>query len=173
MSEVIHLGERHLPAILDIYNDAIVNTTALYDYQPRTLDMMKDWLAKKRVGNYPILGIETADGVLTGFASYGPFRPHAAYQYSIEHSVYVQRDHRGRGLGKVLMRALIAAAEAQDYHTMIGVIDASNAASIEFHRQLGFTEGGTLRHVGYKFGLWLDIVFYQLLLSTPERPVEK
>src|SRR5579862_1757697 len=117
---------RHGPAILAIFNEAIVNSTALYDYKPRTMEMMAGWFETKRKGKYPVIGVESDSGELMGFASYGTFRAWPAYKYSVEHSVYVDARFRRRGLGKLLMKELIAAAQGQNYHTLVGVIDASN-----------------------------------------------
>jgi phosphinothricin acetyltransferase len=169
--KIINCNERHLEAIRAIFNEAIANTTALYDYEPRPAERMQSWFETKRQGNFPILGAEDADGTLMGFATYGTFRPFPGYKYSVEHSVYVDTRFRGRGLGRILLTNLIEAARQQDYHNMIGVIDADNQASIALHRRLGFTECARIRHAGYKFGRWLDVVFYQLLLPTPANPV--
>lgn len=165
--------DQHGDAVLAIFNDAILNTTALYEYQPRTLAFVDEWFQAKHDGGFPVLGlIDDVSGRLMGFASYGPFRPHAAYRYSVEHSVYVDREFRRRGIARYLMQALVERAEAQQYHTLIGGIDASNAASIALHERLGFTHAGTVRQAGYKFGRWLDLAFYQRMLCTPETPVE-
>ncbi|QSI78521.1 GNAT family N-acetyltransferase [Niveibacterium microcysteis] len=164
--------ERHADAILAIFNEAIVNSTALYDYTPRPPESMVTWFETKRKGGFPVLGIEDADGRLLAFGSYGTFRAWPAYKYSVEHSVYVHKDHRGKGLGPELMQALIAAARRNGVHAMIGGIDASNAGSIALHQRLGFKHVGTLPEVGFKFGRWLDLAFYQLLLDTPAQPVD-
>lgn len=164
--------EQHAPQILAIFNEAILTSTALFDYKPRAPESMGPWFKAKESGKYPVVGIEGADGQLLGFASYGAFRAWPAYQYTVEHSVYVHKDHRGKGLGRVLMRELIAAAQAQDYHVMVGGIEASNQGSIALHESLGFTHAGTMRQVGYKFGHWLDLSFYQLTLQTPASPRE-
>ncbi|WP_206018995.1 GNAT family N-acetyltransferase [Salinicola acroporae] len=161
----------HGDAVLTIFNDAILNTTALYEYRPRTRAVVEQWFQTKREGDFPILGMLDGDsGRLMGFASYGPFRPHAAYRYSVEHSVYVDGDFRQRGVARHLMTALIARAEAQQYHTLIGGIDAANAPSIVLHERLGFEHAGTVRQAAFKFGRWLDLAFYQRILATPERP---
>lgn len=162
----------HAAAILDILNDAIVTSTALYDYKPRTLDNMTSWFNAKEAGRFPVIGAVNEAGTLMGFASYGTFRAWPAYKYSVEHSVYVHRDHRGKGLAMSLMRELIAVAESQDYHVMIGGIDVTNAASIALHEKLGFTHAGTIREAGFKFGRWLDLAFYQKILRTPAMPVD-
>lgn len=164
--------ERHAAAILDILNDAIVYSTALYDYQPRQMQNMVTWFEAKRAGNFPVIGIEDAQGTLLAFGSYGTFRAFPAYKYTVEHSVYVHKDHRGHGLGSQVMQSLIAAAQDQQLHAMVGAIDASNAGSRALHEGLGFQHVGTLPQVGFKFGRWLDLAFYQLLLDTPADPVD-
>jgi phosphinothricin acetyltransferase len=164
--------DRHAGAILDIFNEAIVNSTALYDYQPRTLASMQAWFAAKVQGNFPVLGLEDEHGSLLAFGSFGTFRAWPAYKYSVEHSVYVHHSQRGRGLGRTVMQALIAAARERNLHAMLGGIDASNVGSIALHERLGFRHVGTLPQVGFKFGRWLDLAFYQLLLDTPAQPVD-
>jgi L-amino acid N-acyltransferase YncA len=164
--------ERHAPAVLDILNDAIVNSTALYDYQPRQLESMTAWFKAKETGRFPVIGAEDEAGRLLGFATYGTFRNWPAYKYTVEHSVYVNKGHLGQGVGSALMQRLITLAEKQDYHVMIGGIDQSNNASVGLHKKLGFEHAGTIRHAGYKFGRWLDLAFYQLILNTPEQPAD-
>ena len=164
--------ERHADAILEIFNEAIETSTALYDYKPRAAASMVAWFDAKRAGNFPVIGVEDDSGALIGFGSYGTFRGWPAYKYTVEHSVYVHRDHRGQGLGRILLRELIAAARARDVHALMGGIDAANAASIALHERLGFMHVGTLPQVGFKFGRWLDLSFHQLLLETPEHPVD-
>jgi phosphinothricin acetyltransferase len=164
--------ELHAQQVLDILNEAIVTSTALYDYKPRTLESMAGWFRVKENGRFPVIGAENEDGELMGFASYGTFRAWPAYKYSVEHSVYVHKDHRGKGLGLALMRRLIDAARQQQLHCMVGVIDMENTASISLHETLGFAHAGTVRQAGFKFGRWLDVGFYQLLLETPSNPVD-
>lgn len=164
--------ERHAPAILAIFNEAIVNSTALYDYQPRPLESMKAWFDAKQQGNFPVIGLEDSQGQLLAFGSYGTFRAWPAYKYTAEHSVYVHHDHRGRGLGLEVMRALIESARQRDLHALVGGIDATNTASIALHQRLGFRHVGTLPQVGFKLGRWLDLALYQLLLETPREPVD-
>lgn len=166
---VCNLAE-HGAAILEILNDAIVSSTALYDYRPRPLASMDAWFEAKRAGNFPVWGATDEAGKLLGFASYGTFRAWPAYKYSVEHSVYVARDARGGGVGATLMRRLIESAIEQQKHVLIGGIDADNAASIAFHERLGFVHAGTVKQAGFKFGRWLDLAFYQLILPTPSAP---
>lgn len=164
--------DRHAQAILDILNDAIVTSTALYDYQPRPLSAMTGWFAAKAQGGFPVIGIEDDAGTLLAFGSFGTFRAFPAYKYTVEHSVYVHKDQRGRGLGAQVMQALIAAARERQLHALVGAIDASNAGSIALHQRLGFRHVGTLPQVGFKFGRWLDLAFWQLTLDTPDKPVD-
>ncbi|MGI4938662.1 MAG: GNAT family N-acetyltransferase, partial [Janthinobacterium lividum] len=157
MVPVVCTHARHASAILAIFNDAIANSTALYDYHARTPENMISWFQAKAERNFPVIGIEDEHGQLLGFASYAGFRPHAAYKYTIEHSVYVQRDQRRKGVALALMTQLIELARQQDYHVMIGAIDADNRASIALHEALGFTYTGTIRQAGFKFGRWVDL----------------
>ena len=162
----------HATPILSIFNEAILNSTALYDYKPRTLEMMQAWFEAKAKGNFPVIGAQGAGGELMGFASYGPFRAWPAYKYSVEHSVYVDQRFRGRGIGRRLLEEVITAAGAQDYHVLIGAIDAANQPSLALHQCLGFTHCGTVRQAGFKFGRWLDLSLYQLILATPLQPID-
>lgn len=164
--------ERHADAILAIFNDAIITSTALYDYKPRSAQSMTPWFDAKRNGGFPVIGVEDAAGTLLAFGSYGTFRAWPAYKYTVEHSVYVHKDHRGCGLGRTVMHALISAARENNVHAMMGGIDATNAGSIALHERLGFRHVGTLPEVGFKFGRWLDLAFYQLLFDTPAQPVD-
>ncbi|MBT1443978.1 GNAT family N-acetyltransferase [Shewanella sp. JM162201] len=156
--------DRDGEAIRAIFNHAIAHTTALYEYQPRDTARIQDWFAQK-AGKYPVLGAFDENGTLMGFASYGPFRGFPANLYSVEHSVYVHPEHRGKGIADSLMRALIKAATEQGLHMMVGAIDADNGASIALHQKLGFEHSGTLKEVGFKFDRWLDLAFYQLKLG--------
>ena len=164
--------EPHAHQMLDILNEAIVNSTALYDYQPRLPESMVAWFKAKEAGRFPVIGAIAEDGQLLGFSTYGAFRVWPAYKYSVEHSVYVHKNHRGEGIGFALMEHLIDAARSQQYHVMVGGIDLANRGSIAFHERLGFSYAGTIRHAGFKFGQWLDLAFYQLILETPDEPVD-
>ncbi len=161
---VIPCTARHLAGMRDILNHAILHTTAIYEDTPRTQQQVAAWFEHKQEAHLPVLGIEAADGSLAGFATYGPFRPHHGFRYAVEHSLYVAAPHRGQGIGHLLLQALIDTARAKKLHTMIGVIDAANDASIRFHRAFGFTPCGTIRQAGFKFDRWLDTEFHQLIL---------
>lgn len=163
---------RHALPILDILNEAIQSSTAVYDYQPRSPESMVGWFAAKRDQGLPVIGVEDSAGVLMGFGTFGVFRNWPAYKYSVEHSIYIHKDNRRKGLGGLLLRELIAQAQARDKHLMIGGIDATNDSSIRLHEREGFTHAGTVRQAGFKFGRWLDLAFYQLLLPTPRSPMD-
>ena len=157
---VLRCREVHLEAIRQIYNDCILTTTALYEYQPRSSEVMEAWWAAKQAAGLPVLGIEAAGGTLAGFATWGPFRHFPAYKYSAEHSVYVAAACRGQGIGRRLL------------HLLVGAIDASNAASIALHRKAGFALSGRLPEAGFKFGRWLDLEFWHRRLAGPAAPVD-
>ena len=169
---VIACDRAHCGAVLAILNEAIENSTALYDYRLRTPAMLDAWYDAKEQARHPIIGVVDAADQLLGFGSYGPFRAWPAYKYSVEHSLYVDRAHRGQGIGRLLLAELIATATRQDYHMLIGGIDAQNTASIALHRRLGFEQCGHIRHAGFKFNRWLDLTLHQLLLKTPAHPVD-
>jgi L-amino acid N-acyltransferase YncA len=171
-TRIISCDRSYSGAILAILNDAIENSTASYDYRARTPAMMDAWFDAKQQAHFPVVGMIDRAGQLLGFGSFGHFRAWPAYKYTIEHSLYVERSHRGQGIGRLLLAELIATATALDYHTMIGGIDAQNAASIALHRRLGFEQCAHIRHAGFKFNRWLDLLFFQLLLKTPAHPVD-
>jgi L-amino acid N-acyltransferase YncA len=162
----------HAGAILEIFNDAIVNSTALYEYTPRLPESMASWFEVKVSSGLPVLGAVDDAGTLLGFASYGTFRDRPAYKYSVEHSLYVHRDQRRRGVGQALLSRLVAVATERQVHLMVGGIDRANAGSIALHEKVGFTHAGTIREAGFKFGRWLDLAFYQLILAAPQAPVD-
>lgn len=155
--------ETDLDGMLEIYNDAVLTTTAVYDYQPRSSARQAAWFQAKREQNLPVLVAEDG-GAVAGFASYGPFRPWPAYLQSVENSLYVAPDRRGQGIGSQLLPALIARASERKLHTMIAGIDAANAASLRLHANFGFARVAQFREVGWKFERWLDLTFLQLML---------
>lgn len=155
--------EADLPAITDIYNEAGVGTTASYDLEPVSVAERREWMRHKSVAGFPVLVAED-EGHVVGFAAYGPFRDKAGYRHTVEHSVYVAQGERAHGVGRLLMRALVDRARGDGLHTMVGVLDADNEASVAFHTRLGFVEVGRMPQVGRKFDRWLDAVFVQLML---------
>lgn len=153
-----------LPVILDILNDAIRTSTAVWSWTPTTLEARRAWLAERTGRGFPVLVATGDDDAALGFASFGDFRPWEGYAHTVEHSIYVASHARGRGLGRALLDALIARARGQGKHAMVAGIEAGNAVSIALHRRVGFTEVGRMPEVGRKFDRWLDLVLMQLML---------
>ncbi|WP_122416628.1 GNAT family N-acetyltransferase [Pseudomonas viridiflava] len=158
-----------LPGILAIYNDAVLNTTAIWNEQPVDLTNRQAWYASRQTQAYPILVAVDAAGEVLGYSSFGDWRPFEGFRHTVEHSVYVRADQRGKGLGPKLMSALIERARTCDKHMMVAAIESGNAASIALHERLGFTTTGQMPQVGTKFGRWLDLTFMQLDLSPGAR----
>lgn len=152
--------EADLPSILAIYNDVIASSTAVYMEEPVTLENRRAWWQAHVQQGYPVLVASDESGVV-GFATFTDFRAPPGYRFTVEHSIHVHRDRRGRGVGRVLMLPLIDQAAQLGKHVMIGGVDAQNVASIRFHERLGFERVAYFREVGFKFGRWLDLVFLQ------------
>lgn len=150
-------------AILEIINYNILHATALYDYEPRTLENQMAIFDDKLKKGFPII-VAVANETVIGFGYYSEFRFREAYKYTVEHSVYAHPNHTGKGIGKLLLEQLIHLAKVQKLHTMIGVIDSENQNSIDFHKRFGFEIVGTIKESGFKFDRWLDSVFMQKML---------
>lgn len=160
--------EQDIPAILTIYNHAILHTTAVYSDTPRTLAEQQQWFNDKQASNYPII-VVVEDDEVAGFASYGAFRPYSGYRYTVEHSIYVSPNHQRKGFATILLNRLLTQAAKEGYKTMVGGIDAGNTSSIKLHEKLGFSHAGTIHNVAYKFENWLDLSFYELALPGPKQ----
>lgn len=151
-------------AILEIINFNILNSTALYDYNIRTLEQQIEILKEKTDKNFPVI-VAVLNEKIVGFGYYSDFRFREAYKYTVEHSVYVDKDFQGMKIGHLLMEKLIELAKKQKLHTMIAVIDSENKSSVQFHEKYGFKTVGIIKESGYKFDRWLDSVFMQLILE--------
>ena len=154
-----------LPAILEIYNDVIATTTAVYRDDPATLDDRQAWWQARVTQGYPVL-VAHDDGTVLGFASFGDFRAWPGYRFTVEHTVHVRSDCRGRGVGHLLMTDVLRRGRELGKHVMVAGVDAENAGSIRFHERLGFERVGHLHEVGFKFGRRLDLVFLQKMLDS-------
>lgn len=159
--------ESDVPAILEINNHEILYSTVNYDFDPKTLDWQLDWFNQKMKAGFPVLVAET-EGKVLGFATYGTFRAKPGYRFTVEHSVYLSTEARGKGIGKLLMIDLIQIAKSAGNHTMIGGVDGSNAHSYRFHEKLGFREVARFKETARKFDTWLDLIFMQLMLEETE-----
>lgn len=170
--EIRDCDRAHAPAILAILNDAIENSSAVWDYEPRPPESMEGWFDRKESHNGPVLGAFDEHGTLLGFASYERFRARwSAYKYTVENFVYIHSEHRRAGLGKQLLKALIKRAEEQQRHVLVAIIAGDNTPSKMLHHSLGFKSVGILKEAGFKFDHWIDMEMYQLTLKTPEKPV--
>lgn len=155
-----------LAAIGDIVNHEIQSSTAIYEEQPKSHQEIDTWFIAKKAGQWPVRGAYDECGKLLGFATFGPFRPQAAYRFTAEHSIYVSREVRGQGVGTLLLSDIIEQAEHARLHLLIGCIDADNYPSLALHQKLGFVHCGTVRQAGFKFDRWLDVSFLQKPLQA-------
>ena len=156
--------EQDVSALLAIYNEVIATSTAIYMDQPTTLEERLAWWKGRVAAGYPVLVSEDESGI-TGFASFGDFRPRPGYRFTVEHSVYVRADQRSRGIGNALMTPLIERAVSMRKHVMVAGVDAENERSLRFHERLGFERVAHFKEVGFKFGRWLDLVFLERRLT--------
>ena len=155
--------EADLPAILAIYNDAVANTTAIWNDQPVDLANRRAWFVGRVGQGFPVLVAEE-DALVVGYGSFGDFRPFDGYRFTVEHSVYVAEGVRRRGIASALLASLEERARALGKHVMVAGIASDNDASLRLHERLGFTETGRMSEVGFKFGRWLDLVLMQKTL---------
>ena len=155
--------------IAEIYNDAVLNTTAIWNDSTVDIANRIQWIATRQAAGFPVLVADNEHGVI-GYASYGDWRPWDGYRHTVEHSVYVHKNGRGKGVGGMLMAALIERAREHGKHMMSAGIESENSASIALHKKLGFSDGGRLNQVGCKFGRWLDLTFLQLQLDARPQP---
>jgi L-amino acid N-acyltransferase len=158
-------------AITEIYNEVLLNSTAIYSDIPATVaERIALWQSRSRQ-NYPTL-VACDGGSVIGFSSFGDFRAWPGYRYTVEHTVHVDASCRGRGVGSALLQALVPRAAALGKHVMIGGIDAENTASLRFHERLGFERVAHFRKVGFKFDRFLDLVFVQRSIGDSGTPVK-
>ncbi len=155
--------DNDLQQILAIYNDVVMTTTAIYDETVSTLEQRRAWFEGRRGQGLPVLVGEEA-GEVIGFSSFGEWRGRWGYRFTVEHSVHVRADRRGRGHGRALIEALFPLAASMNMHVMIGHIDSAAAASIRLHEKLGFERVGFYREVAHKFDRWLDLVAVQKVI---------
>ena len=166
--EIREAQDGDIPAITAIYNHAVTQTVAIFNESCASPEDRRAWMMARQDAGWPVLVAQDAAGTVTGFASFGPWRPHEGYRHTVEHSLYVAPDRQGAGIGRALLDALIARARLMGKHAMIAGIESGNAASIALHEQRGFVRVGLLPEVAMKFGRWLDLAFLQLRLD--ERP---
>jgi L-amino acid N-acyltransferase YncA len=156
-------NESDVPAILVIYNQIVATSTAIYNDQPVTFEDRLSWFRSRMSSRYPVIVAEVEDKI-AGFASFGDFRSWPGYRFSVEHTVHIDHAHRGRGIGKQLLLALIPIARQLGKHAMVGAVDAENPISIRLHESLGFERVAHFKQIGYKFDRWLDLIFFEKIL---------
>ena len=162
--------EQDIPELLEIYNDIIVNTTAVWHEEPHTLAMREEWFALKKEQGFPVF-TAVEEGRVIGFSTIGPFRPWFGYRYTVENSVYVASNSRGKGVAKSLMPPLIDAAKELKLHAIVAGIEATNEASIALHEKFGFIEVAHFKEVGFKFNRWMDLKFLELIVAPSQPPM--
>jgi phosphinothricin acetyltransferase len=148
----------------EIYNLEVTTSTATFDLVPRSLEEQRAWQAERSGARAVLVAVD--DGTVCGFASLSPWRDRPAYATTVEDSVYVHRDHQGKGVGRALLGELVATATAHGFHACMARIVGGHDASIALHAACGFEVVGTEREVGRKFGRWLDVVLMERLLLT-------
>lgn len=163
-------GPGDISCITEVYNDAVANTTAIWNETLVDDQNRIEWLIARQKVGYPVLVAVSADNEVVGYATFGDWRAFDGYRYTVEHSVYVHKNHRGAGIGKKMMIELIEKARGLGKHVMVAGIAADNTGSIALHEKLGFKNVGRLPQVGAKFGKWLDLAFLQLVLDEATQP---
>jgi L-amino acid N-acyltransferase YncA len=156
--------ESDVGEITRIYNDAILNTTATFDMEPKTLDDRLDWF-RDRTDDYPVI-VATVEGKVAGWAEIKPFGTRRAYRYTVENAVYVDLECQGKGIGSALLGELVEIASDKGFHVILALIVAGNECSVRLHARLGFEQVGVMREVGRKFDRWLDLLVFEKTLSS-------
>jgi L-amino acid N-acyltransferase len=156
---------RDCPEILEIYNEAVLNTTASYDYEPRTLEHRVTWFDDHEERGLPIFVAVNQPGRVVGWSALNRYHDRKGYRFTVENSIYIAPDYRGQGIGAKLLAPLVESMRKLGLHAIIAVIDGENEASIRLHRRFGFEQVGRFREVGYKFNRWLDVVYMELIVT--------
>lgn len=159
--------EGDLPAITHLFNVLIPTTATAWRDHLADEDEMADWWARQTASDHPVLVAEVG-GRVVGYATWTGFRGgdrFPGYRRTVEHTVHVDGDQHGRGVGRALLEALVATAAERDVHVIVGAIDSENTGSLAFHRSLGFVEVGRMPEVGRKFDRWLDLVLVQRIVD--------
>ena len=165
-----------IPAITEIYNEAVENGKAIWNEVVVGNEDRVEWWRERTGKGFPVLVVEDdeegshSEGDVVGYATYGRFREYHGYRYTVEHSVYIRSDQRGKGVAVPLMERLIERAKEGGQHVLVAAIEGSNQPSIRLHEKLGFEMVGEMKEVGIKFGQWLNLVLMQLKLNDDSAP---
>jgi phosphinothricin acetyltransferase len=150
-------------AIRAIYNREVTESTVTFDLVPRTLEQQRAWIIEHAGGHPAIVAVDEHD-LVVGFGCLSPYRSRPAYTTTVEDSVYVHHDHRGAGVGRVVLAELVRLATAHGFHSVMARIVGGHDVSIRLHQDCGFELIGIEREVGRKFGRWLDVALMQRML---------
>lgn len=160
---ILRLANKNdLPAINAIYNHYVLHSTCTYQITPSTAEERELWF-EQHGGKHPVIVAEE-NGTVIGWSSLSKFHPRQAYDNSVEDSIYLHPEWRGKGLGSLLLADLIERAKALGHHTMLGGIDADQAGSVALHTKFGFIECALYKQVGFKQDRWLDVIWMQRML---------
>ncbi|AXY21187.1 MULTISPECIES: GNAT family N-acetyltransferase [Komagataeibacter] len=154
-----------IPAIVEIVNHAIRNSTTMWETNETTVAARLEWLHSSQASGYPVLVAEMPDGSVAGYSSWKMFRPFSGYIHTVEHSVYIAPAYKRQGIGSALLQALCDRAMAENVHVMVGGITSTNVASRLLHERFGFQHGGLIPECGTKFGRWMDLLFMYRIMS--------
>ena len=152
-----------LPQLLVIYNDVIANTTAVWHDELHTLEMRQEWFDQKIEEGFPVF-VAVENNIIAGFSTIAQFRPWVGFRFTVENSIYVASNSRGKGVAKLLMQTLIEASKQLGIHAIVAGIEAGNEASIALHEKFGFVEVAHFKEVGFKFNKWMDLKFLELIV---------
>ncbi|HTG44508.1 MAG TPA: GNAT family N-acetyltransferase [Verrucomicrobiae bacterium] len=167
MIEIRRARRHDCAGILEIYNDAVLHTTATYDYEPRTLEHRESWFDDHQRTGLPIFVAVAEGGRVVGWSALNRYHDRRGYRFTCENSVYIAADHRGQGIGKLLLSPLIETAQKLGLRAIIAAIDGENEASIRLHEKFSFETVGRFKKVGFKFNRWLDVIFMEYVLPEP------
>jgi L-amino acid N-acyltransferase len=167
MTTIRPATEKDQHAIMEIYNDAVLNTTATFDTDVRSFEKQMEWWSKHKK-NHPVF-VSEENGMVTGWASLSPWSDRCAYDTTVEVSVYIHKDFRAKGLGSKLLEVVTLEGGKVGNHTVISRITEGNGSSIHIHEKLGYTHVGVMKEVGFKFGKFLDVNMMQYVYGQEKK----
>ena len=150
-------------SMMEIYNEAVLNSNATFDTEPRTLQTQLSWFRLHK-HNHPVL-IAEEESQIIGWASLSPWSERCAYETTVEVSIYIHKDFRGKGTGIKLLKIITLEGEKLGNHTIISRITGGNDVSIHIHEKLGYRHIGVMEEVGFKFGKYQDVYMMQYVFK--------
>lgn len=152
-------------SLVDIYNHYVLNTTISFEEAAISAEQMATRIERILAGNLPWLVAEDSDGSVIGYAYASPWKERSAYRFSVEVSVYLHPEASGRGMGTALYTALFDQLRQRGIHAAMGGIALPNPASIALHEKMGMTRAALYKDVGFKFGRWIDVGYWQIIFN--------